>query len=95
MAAKGSLERGAQIDLLFDREDGAITLCEMKYSTAPFTLDKEQAQNLLNKKDVFIKETKTTKQVFIAIITANGIKNNFYVEEMISGIVIMSHLFES
>lgn len=36
---KGSDEEGAQIDLLFDRNDDVITLCEMKYTTAPYKLN--------------------------------------------------------
>lgn len=91
---KDSNQSGAQIDLLFDRDDGAITICEIKYSASPFVIDKECAKNLLNKKEVFIKETKTKKQIFLAIIASSGIKNNFYSEELISGVVNEDNLFE-
>jgi AAA+ ATPase superfamily predicted ATPase len=84
---------GAQIDLLFDREDGAITLCEIKYSEIPFIIDKEYAKNLLNKKKVFVEKTKTNKQIFITLIAASGIKNNFYAEDLLSGVVTLPDFF--
>lgn len=44
---KGSEDQGAQIDLLFDRLDGAVTLCEIKCTEQPFKIDKKYAQQLL------------------------------------------------
>ncbi|MBA3239096.1 MAG: hypothetical protein H0T62_12210 [Parachlamydiaceae bacterium] len=49
---KGSKEEGAQIDLLFDREDGVITLCEIKNSEHPFSVDKANAKQLAQKMTV-------------------------------------------
>jgi len=81
---KGSEEKGAQIDLLFDRDDGIVTICEIKYTDTVFELDKQYTNNLLNKIDVFKKQTKMDKQIFIAMITSNGIKQNMYFKEIIS-----------
>ncbi|MGH7250153.1 MAG: AAA family ATPase, partial [Minisyncoccia bacterium] len=67
-------ESGAQIDLLFDRRDGAISICEIKHSTKPFSIDKTYADNLLNKVEVYRKHSKTGKQVFISIIASAGLK---------------------
>ena len=53
MPKKGSTEVGAQIDLLFDREDKTITVCEIKYSAQPFIIDKQYAKELLNKIKIF------------------------------------------
>lgn len=90
---KGSKERGAQIDLLFDRKDNAITICEIKYTTQPFVLTKEYVEALQRKITVFKEQTRTKKQIFLALISANGIKNNFYAEDMFSGIVTLDDLF--
>ena len=84
---------GAQIDLLFDREDGAITLCEIKNSASPFVIDKQYAKNLLHKKEVFIKTTNTHKKILIALISSNGVKNNFYADDLLCGVVDLNHLF--
>ena len=88
-----SKEEGAQIDLLFDRKDNAITLCEIKYSEQPFVIDKQYAKNLLNKKTVFVEKTRTKKQIFIAMIAANGIKDTLYSEEYISAVATLDDLF--
>jgi AAA+ ATPase superfamily predicted ATPase len=84
---------GAQIDLLFDRMDGAITICEIKNSESPFVIDKSYAQQLTKKIDVFKKHTRTKKQIFIAMITTRGLKPTIYSEELISHQVILEDLF--
>ena len=92
---KHSTERGAQIDLLFDRDDDAITLCEIKYTEAPFIIDKSYAGNLSQKMKIFKERTKTSKQLFLAIISAAGLKKTMYSEELINAVVNLDHLFES
>ncbi len=91
---KGDKEAGAQIDLLFDRDDRCITLCEIKYTEEPFVIDKQYAEILNRKMDIFKDITKTEKQLFWAMISANGVKKNFYSEEMLSNIVTLKDLFE-
>ena len=91
---KGNLEQGAQIDLLFDRNDDVITICEIKYTEEPFILTKEYVSTLKRKLLVFKEQTRTKKQLFLSIISANGIKNNFYAEDIISGIVTLEDLFK-
>lgn len=91
---KGSEESGAQIDLLFDRDDDSITICEIKYTSQEFLIDKQYAQNLRNKIDFFKKTTKTKKQIFLSLISANGIKNNIYSEDMVASVITMDHLFK-
>lgn len=49
---------------------------------------------LKQKLAVFKERTLTKKQLFLAIISANGIKNNFYAEDNISGIVVLDDLFK-
>ncbi len=85
---------GVQIDLLLDRSDDAITLCEIKYTNKPFVIDKQYAENLQRKNDVFIEKTGTKKQIFISIISANGVKPNQYSRELISSVVTLKDLFK-
>jgi uncharacterized protein len=91
---KGAAEKGAQIDLLFDRDDNAITICEIKNSVNPFMIDKQYASNLVNKVDIFKKITKTTKQILIAMISASGLKKTIYSEEFVSSLVRLDDLFK-
>lgn len=87
--------RGAQIDLLFDRKDDAVTICEIKFSDKPFMITKEYAKKLQQKLEVFKKITRTNKQLFIAIISANGIKRNKYSDELINRVVTLDDLFKT
>lgn len=73
---------GAQIDLLIDRKDQVINLCEMKYSLSEYVIDAEYEQKLRNKKSVFINTTNTRKAVHLTMVTTFGIKVNAH-----SGIV--------
>jgi hypothetical protein len=96
---KNTEERGAQIDLLFDRNDNAITLCEIKYTKESFVISKDYAEVLDRKMRIFKERTKTQKQLFMAIISANGLKNNPLVirdnaaQDLVSGVVTLDNLF--
>ena len=83
---------GAQIDLLIDRNDSVINLCEMKYSIHPFAIDKKYAANLRNKIGTFKEETQTSKSVFLTFITTFGVKQNEYAG-MVQSEVKMADLF--
>jgi uncharacterized protein len=91
---KGASESGAQIDLLFDRDDGVITLCEIKYCDYAYVLDKENAKNIKNKIEVFEKRTATRKQIFVAMITPLGTKSSIWSEELIHAEVTLKELFQ-
>jgi len=69
---------GTQIDLLIDRRDQVINLCEMKYAVSEFVIDKKYDQELRNKKGVFYGETKTRKAIHLTMVTTYGIKKNEY-----------------
>lgn len=84
---------GAQIDLIFDRDDDAINICEIKQTEDPFVINKDVAKNILKKIDLFKDSTKTKKQIFINIIASNGIKENAWSEELISQTVTLDDLF--
>lgn len=73
-----SVKNGAQIDLVIDRRDGIINLCEMKFSVNPFIIDKKYDAELRNKIGAFKAETKTRKSLFTTMITTFGVKENNY-----------------
>lgn len=83
---------GAQVDLLIDRNDHVINLCEMKYAHTEFVIDKKYEQNLRNKKDVFLRETKARKAVHLTMVTTYGVKRNEY-SGLIQSEVTMDDLF--
>ena len=74
--AKDSGERGTQIDLIIDRADNCVNLCEIKYAGDTYVIDKSYAAELRAKKSIFIEKTKSKKSVFLTLITTYGIKKN-------------------
>lgn len=86
-------ESGAQVDLLLDRADQCINLCEMKFSASPFVITKRYAEELAKKVEVFKGQTKTGKAVFLTMVTAGGVGRNEYYDSLVQGEVGMRELF--
>ncbi len=82
-----------QIDLLIDRDDRVINLCEMKFYNAPFEIDKKSVENIQRKVSVFSSETKTKKNVFVTFISVYGIKKNMYSHQFIQNELTIDALF--
>ncbi len=70
--------KGAQIDLLIDRADNCINICEIKFNSEEFAIDKKYDAELSSKISIFKEVSKTRKNVFLTMITANGLKKNQY-----------------
>ncbi len=85
---------GAQIDLVIDRRDHVVNICEMKFSLNEFTIDKKYAEELRNKIGVFKTESKTRKSVFLTIITTFGLSKNQYSMSLVQNELTMDILFE-
>lgn len=71
-------EKGAQIDLLIDRNDQVINLCEIKFYHEPFTITKAYADSLRNKMGIFRQTTKTRKHLVPTLISTFGLNANQY-----------------
>lgn len=83
---------GFQIDMVIDRKDDTINLCEMKYYSGPFSIDKAYANELLKRKQKFIEKANPTKQVLITFITNYEISTNNYSEEIVDSTVQLSDI---
>ena len=75
-APKGSDDPGVQIDLLLDRNDDVINLCEMKYSKSPYPLSASELSRMEYRKSVFKRETGTKKRIMLTMITTFGLTDN-------------------
>ena len=71
-------ENGSQIDLLIERADRIINLCEIKYSTTPYSIDKSEEMKLRIRQSDFAEETGTKYAIFPTMITTYGIRKNAY-----------------
>jgi uncharacterized protein len=62
-------DEGLQIDLLIDRADRAINLCEIKFYTDNYPLTDAYAEQLRQRREKFRHSTGTKKQLFNTLIT--------------------------
>jgi uncharacterized protein len=66
----------AQIDLVIDRSDKAISIVEIKYYKTKFALTKAQAASIQAKAEALKQHTKTNKAISLCLLTANGLQEN-------------------
>jgi hypothetical protein len=85
--------QGAQIDLLIDRRDQVINLCEIKFSINRFTIDKRYEMELRNKIATFRSETGTRKSVFLTFITTFGLQQNSHSLGLVQNELSLEALF--
>ncbi len=86
--------KGAQIDLIIDRNDQTINICEIKFSVAAYQVSKKDVDNISNKKQVFRYHTKTKKHLFTTFITTMGVIENAHKINHVDQVVTMDDLFE-
>jgi hypothetical protein len=84
---------GAQIDLLIDRDDNVINLCEMKFYSTVFTIDKKYAADIARKVNAFTTSTQTKKSIFVTFITTYGLVKNEYSNQLVQSDLTIDHLF--
>ena len=73
----------AQIDLVIERADRMIHLCEMKFSQEEYVISRDYEMRLRKKMAIFREETKTRKSLVVTFVTTYGVKRNIH-----SGIVM-------
>lgn len=71
-------DKGAQIDMLIDRADNVINICEMKFTQDTYAIDKDYDQQLRHKLTRFVEGTSTRKAVHLTVVTTFGITHNSY-----------------
>ncbi|MBX7227142.1 MAG: ATP-binding protein [Chitinophagales bacterium] len=86
-------QEGFQIDLLIDRKDNAISICEMKFYSGKISVNKKYAQQLWERREQFRKITKTRKQLNTIMITTYGVEVSEYSLGIIDQVVDMRALF--
>lgn len=89
----GNNIKGAQIDLLIDRKDQIINICEIKYSQEEFEITSEYEERLRSRASVFKKVTNTKKALHHTFITTYGVKQNKY-SGIVQNEVTMDDLFK-
>jgi uncharacterized protein len=89
----GTTEKKAQIDILINRRDQVVNLCECKFSLDSFVIDANYAAQLRAKIETFKTATKTKKAVYFTMITTYGTAKNKYANQLLQNDITMDDLF--
>ncbi len=73
--------------------DGIINLCEIKISINEYIIDKQYADDLRKKVEVFRTQSKTKKALFLTMITAFGLQNNAHAQTCVQNSLVLDNLF--
>ena len=84
---------GAQIDMIIDRSDQVVNLCEMKFSTKEYAIEKSDDNNLRHKVGRFDQTLKSHKAIHMTFITPFGIKQNMY-QYVVQNVITAEDLFK-
>ena len=73
---------GVQIDLVLDRADRIIHLCEMKFASDTYSIDKAFSRKLREQRTAFLAESRTRKAAHTTLVTTYGLSRNEYSAEI-------------
>jgi uncharacterized protein len=85
----------AQIDLLIDRADHTINLCEIKFANDVYVMTKSEADAMRKKVSQLGAKLKRRKSIFPVMITTFGCEKNMYYLGQIYHEVTLDDLFKS
>lgn len=90
----GTSWKGGQIDLLIDRADDVINICEIKYASDKYEITAEYEEKLRNRQSLLRIVTGTKKALYHTFITTYGVMKNIH-SGIVQSEVTMNDLFET
>lgn len=87
-------QKKAQIDMIIERADRIIHICEIKFSNEKFIITKEYEEDLRDKMTIFRQETKTTKMLNLTFVTTHGVARGAHAG-IVQSQVTIDDLFEA
>ena len=86
--------KGAQIDLVIDRDDRVVNLCEMKFTKGEYEIDADEADRLRNRIEALAKAVGPRGNVHLTLVTAGGLKRNKY-SNLAQSVIALDDLFRA
>lgn len=84
--------RGAQIDMLIDRADKTINVCEMKFWSTLYSMSAKDEADIERRVSALRHETGTDKNVIVTLVTTKGLVRNEH-SESVQKVVVLEELF--
>ena len=85
-------DSNTQIDMVIDRDDRVVNICEIKFYSGVFSITKQYDLELRNKVSAFTEQSKKKKNPHLTIITTFGLKQNMY-SGSVQRVITMEDLF--
>ena len=85
--------RTAQIDMVIERGDRIVNLCEMKFSDQPFSISRTYAEKLENKISLFRHSFRKASGVYLVMIASSGLVNNQHSINLVQNTLTLDDLF--
>lgn len=82
-----------QVDMLIERADRVISLCEMKYYDGPYTMTKKDAEDM-EKRIWEVREKTMRKNIQVVLITPYGVKQNKYSANAVHQVITLADIMK-
>ena len=86
--------RGAQVDIIIDRNDNVINLCECKFSKQEYSLTHEDEMSIANKVERVAEVSSKHKSIHVVLVTTFGVVNNAYID-VVQCVITAKDLFKT
>ena len=80
--------QGAQVDMVIDRRDDVVNLCEMKFANAEYEIKNDEDRWMRERREMFREDTKTRKSVHLTYVTSYGLVPNAYAHDVQSQVTL-------
>lgn len=84
--------RGAQVDMVILRDDNIVNLCEMKFATAPYSIDKEEELKMIHRVEALSSTLPERKKVHLTLVTTYGLQHGKHTGK-VQKIILSDELF--
>ena len=85
-------KENAQIDMVIERSDKVIDLCEIKFTDRPYVLSKREAELLSNRADVLMHSLKSRRTIEIVLISNQNAMRNMHYNSLINKNITLDDL---
>ena len=83
---------GMQIDLIIDRKDNVLNLCEMKFASSEFEVDNDYEKKLRHRLQWMLDHINRKQRLQMTLVTTFGLKYGYH-SGVFQQVVTLDHLF--
>jgi len=82
----------AQVDMVIKRSDRTVSVCEMKFSEAKYTITKQEWDKIQHRVDT-VRALFPTKNMQVVLVTSQGLHDNMYAQNKVDCSITLAAIF--